>query len=80
LVITDEQECERPTLGLRNSPAIAQRLRETCQIRVVLDCPARDSQQAIGFAQEVFPPALGPASQRGVTLAFEPLGLRRRTS
>ena len=36
--------------------------------------PGVTPQQAIGFAQEVFTPALGPASQRGVTLAFEPLG------
>ena len=36
--------------------------------------PGVSREQAVGFAQEVFTPALGPAAQRGVTLALEPLG------
>jgi sugar phosphate isomerase/epimerase len=36
--------------------------------------PGVSREQAVAFAQEVFTPALAPASERGVTLAFEPLG------
>lgn len=36
--------------------------------------PGVDFAQALNYAQEVFTPALKPAAERGVTLAFEPLG------
>lgn len=36
--------------------------------------PGVSQAQAMAFAQEVFTPSLAPAAQRGVTLAFEPLG------
>lgn len=35
--------------------------------------PGVSRELAIGYAQEVFTPALTPAAERGVTLAFEPL-------
>jgi sugar phosphate isomerase/epimerase len=35
--------------------------------------PGVTREQAADFAREVFAPALGPARERGVTLAFEPL-------
>lgn len=36
--------------------------------------PGVSREQAVNFAREVFTPALAPASEHGVTLAFEPLG------
>src|SRR6476646_2487036 len=36
--------------------------------------PGVSHDQAMEYAAEVFTPALGPASDRNITLAFEPLG------